>query len=326
MFGNPSGTTKKAVVPLSVWAVAVGVSMLIFGLLATVRLPNSHPFQHPQEINYLNFLQRLQNLETQINQDTTAYRVVAFGSSLLASAWDRDSNLNARFEKMGLPIRVYRAFYPGANYRFLEDPQLIGFLERTQPDLLCLEDQAFLYETAIDHLVWPRPWLSHLQHTYVHNLNTLKHLVLPEYFPEPGFSGHIPPDISFDLDHAPLDSVIVAQDSLHFEITERTIRRKSHTRKLNRLLRSLSKKGSGITVVNIPRPAPIEAGYVSKESMQQRAKLIERYQTDLGITYWAFPTALPFRYYWDDRHMNGNGRELFSDWLYQRVIQQYNRR
>lgn len=309
--------------PVQIWAVVVGIALVLFGLLGTVELPNSHEFQHLQQNGYLNFQFRLKNLEAQMQKESDVFRVISIGSSLLASAMDRDSFLNKRFQTAGKPIVVHRIFFQGANYKFLNDPYLIAFLEKAQPDLLCLEDQLFLYQEGTLDMVWPRPFFSDLHYTFVYNLNTLKHLLLPAYFPEPGFNSVTDSSLTFDTDYANLDSIIAHQDSLEFEITGRTVRRKSATRKFNTLVKTLSENGTQIAVINVARPAPIEKHYLSEAWELRREKLIQQYQKVIELEYWSFPRSLTFQYYWDSSHMNGEGRKVFSSWLFERIRRHY---
>lgn len=312
--------------PLQAWGIVIGLALLIFGLLGTLKLPNSHQYQHPQQNGYLNFQHRLKNLEAQIQEEPEVFRVISIGSSLVASAVARDSFFNQQFQRTGKPIVAHRIFFPGANYTFLEDPHLLAFLEKVQPDLLCLEDQTFLFQEGKLDMVWPRPFFSDLHHTFVHNLNTLKHLLLPAYFSEPGFDGIVDSTLTFDTDYAMLDSMIAPEDSLDYQITERSIRRKNSIRRFNTLLDDLSEKGTQVAVINLARPAPVEKIHLSEAWKVRRDALVRQYQQSLNLEYWSFPEELPFRYFWDLDHMNGKGRRVYSEWLSGKIAQIYDDR
>lgn len=325
MFGNTFKSASKQMLPVQVWVVILLITAVFFTVLGVIDLPNSHPIKFNYQKNYANFQVRIANLSTQLEEHCEEFHILTFGSSLLASAVARDTFFNSRFQQEGKPITVTRIFRPGAVYTTLEDSILISFLEKFQPDLICIEDQSFFLEPNED-LTWPGSPLSRLHRNYVFNVNTLKHLLLPQVFPEPGLNFQLDPTLTFDIDHAELDSIISQQDSIDYEVTMREVRNWSGTRRFNELVQTLEKQGTRLIVINIPRPEQIEKSYLSKPQIKKRDRLIRKYQKKTSFEYWDFGQAFPFRYYWDIRHVNRYGREIYSNWLFERIDQHYEER
>lgn len=328
MFGNTFKSTKKQLISVRAWVLVIVISMVLFTLLGLMGMPNSDPIKRHHDEMYANFSVRMENLSAQLEAHCEAFHVVTFGSSLLASAVTQDTFFNRRFQQQGKPITVTRIFQPGAVYSMLEDPILNNFLEKFQPDLLCIEDQSFFLE-PINGIIRSRSQWSKIHRNYVFNLNRMKHFLLPQIFSEPATIRKtdnpiiVDSSLTFDIDHAVLDSIIPQQDSLDFEIRMRKVRNWRASSRFNKLVQTLAEKGTTVAVINVPRPEQIEKAYLLKRERSKRERLIRKYQQKTNFEYWPFESAFPFRYYWDTRHVNKYGRKIYSDWLLERIDQHY---
>ncbi|PHN03131.1 hypothetical protein [Flavilitoribacter nigricans] len=323
MFGNIFRSEKKQMLPLGAWAVVITLAVLVFGGLGAMRLPGDTAFLDSHEMRYANYKVRLHNLIRNEVVPEEAYHVIIFGSSLTAQGVLRDSFFEHFFQQLGKPVHVNRVFYAGASYKMLEDPDLLAYLENARPDLLCIEDQVLFFE-PLPELDWPNPLPVQFQKRYVHNLNVLKHRLLPSAFPKPGLKRQIDSTITFDVRYKQADSVISHRDSIQFEIQERSVRKRRYTRKFNRLAEQLTDSGTDLVILNLPRPAAIEGQYMSERELRRRVSLLEAYRQRFEVDYWTFERPLPFRFYWDISHLNKYGQQIYSEWLAERIEQHYN--
>lgn len=324
MFGNTFKAGKKQVIPVRAWAVVTLLAGLIFLGFGYFDLPNANFFKNTHEMRYHTYKIRLHNLRRTESSQPDTYRVLIFGSSLTAQGVMRDSFFTERFQQLGLPVQVSRIFYAGAFYKMLEDPDLLDYLGSVQPDLLCIEDQVLLYD-PLPGLDWPEPLFSTLHQNFVFNLNTLKHLMLPTVFPEPGLGKSVDSNATFDVKYPQADSIISHLDSTEYTVEMRTIRRMGRTKKFNTLAQQLKENGQSVTIIQMPRPQPVEAAFLAEKSLKRREQLLQDYHDNYGIDYWHFPKSMPFQYYWDLSHMNKHGQLIYSDWLFQHILGQYQR-
>jgi hypothetical protein len=88
----------------------------------------------------------------------------------------------------------------------------------------------------------------------------------------------------------------------------------------------LRDQGSDIAILQLPRPEKIEHAYLTERSLRKKEELLEQYQKQYGLTYWTFTRNMPFRYYWDISHLNKHGQLIFSESLFVKILDHYDRR
>ncbi|MFT6783554.1 MAG: hypothetical protein ACJA1A_003495 [Saprospiraceae bacterium] len=312
---------KKAL-PFKLWLAVFSIALLTVIGISNLSIFEPTEFQTPQDIFASIFKTKLANLSKKQSDRTDEYRVLIFGSSLTENAIFQDQYFQDRFQVEGKNIQVNTLFYAAAYYDMLNNPELLEYILTTKPDLLCIEDQVFLFEPK-EELIKTQTLTSKLHYNYISNINILKHKIFPKFFPNPSVHDNSGDStITFATPHPRAEIIISHEDSTNYKPIRRITRKYGKTTQFNKVLTTLNQSGTDLVILNIPRPRLIEKDLLSKKQMRKKERLINQYKEKINVEYWQFDQPLPFKYYWDIAHLNGSGQEIYSNWLFERIDKQ----
>jgi hypothetical protein len=304
---------RKNYPPLNSWMIAGLISVIAVGLLA---FPQLFGLGDPTEawIRHRMFA-FFENMDGLVKEEgpkaDTAFRVLVFGSSLTQAGVEQDVFFEERFQSEGRDISFYKTFFRGGSNEVLWTPAFYQAVERLEPDLICLEDQIFAFHPRAHHKLHYPAWIRN----YSHGLDLIRRRLVAKMEFSPILEDK---NQGFDqfLKHQKATALV---DTTNFSLPPRTVRPYDSNELLNQHLTKWTNQGVDIVVYHLPRPAPIEKGFLDPQQRATYEELMSVYQRLHGVEYWPAGDSYPFAYYFDDRHLNEQGRSVFSNWLVQQI-------
>jgi len=108
------------------------------------------------------------------------------------------------------------------------------------------------------------------------------------------------------------DSMLIEQNSA----TGRMVR--PDEMKLSRFIRKLTAQ---TIILQIPFSSHFEIKIDSLRRSESYTSLFEKEKSRSGFSYFAFAKQMPYKYYYDNTHLNNWGEELYTDWFLNQLHQ-----
>lgn len=219
-------------------------------------------------------------------------------------------------QQTGGKIRVAKLFRRAAGLTSYDQTQVFELLTRYPPDVLCLEENLLMVETA--DAFAPTDYLAYLIQTdmILHYLTGKLKNRTPASPPDPTrlFQGVPAAQIN------PLMADTVHLAPLLTELTSRPLRRFAADQPYHKALASLAQRGTRLVILRLPLPAPLQARQFTGERGAAWQSLLQSYEQTYGFTLWETKTAYPFRLFFDNKHLNAAGSHQFSTWLARQLL------
>lgn len=287
--------------PLYVWGFVVGGFLAIFGVLV-VFAPNLR--MHVFNCYAGPYLEEGKGA----SED---FVVVAIGSSMTHRAIDASApfwkKVNEGAERLIVMKRMN--LQNGSERMLFGNTDFVDALHAAQPDCILVEENLIGYHMrGVEAVGWlkSRYWKAAFK-------EWLKHFVRRDRDPRRYFDGRwLDPFEEGSATEAEVKGMVLLREG-------RAVKTREDNPHFNRFLEQAHALGIKVVVMNIPRPAPLEAAVHSGEKEIQFRALLDGYAADYGLIYWRFPSPVDASAYRDYSHMNGRGMKLVSEWLADRL-------
>ncbi len=78
-----------------------------------------------------------------------------------------------------------------------------------------------------------------------------------------------------------------------------------------------------VFTIDIPRPVQTQRVYDTGSFRLNRAKLIDFYRDSFDVQHLGYDRDLDYNYFMDQGHLNTQGQEIYSLWLYDMLVGLY---
>lgn len=247
-------------------------------------------------------------------------RVVILGSSLTGNGVMPSAFFTQQTKGR---CRVVRLFRIGANLEsFTDRAPILRYLQEYPPDILCIEENLLLFNLKDWSDLSPDSFLLRNVARYSHQLvnRSKERLGLAPAGIDADRPGIGLQDVDMPVPTTPWDTTQLA--AWVAEIRQREVRPFAPRHAVHQVLRALRRQGVRIVLLHFPRPAPLEkAIYTGPDGDSLRYRLAQ-YQRAYQASYWHEPGPFHFRHFYDNAHMNLQGRALYSAWLAKQLRQE----
>lgn len=283
---------------LKSWIIAGVIFLVLFVSIHLVAVRYERVILHKKQRVEAAYL--LKHSVEKLKQEGDKIRIVALGSSLTGQGMAcPDEFTDTAFHHIEFS-KIFLNTHLGVLRTFME-VKVFDSLLAYPPDILLVEVDQLAYhieqEQTLPELLSTGPvFLKNLKTTIAFGLGNYR---MPEY------CGKI-------IHETIVDSV--SESNVKWNLVPI-----HEHREVLSLLKKLQDKGTRIVLVQIPRPAATDQ--VLHRGAQEKAfqVLMQQYQKNYKMDYWAYPNLLPYTYFYDLGHLNQRGRILYSQWLYSKL-------
>ncbi len=248
-------------------------------------------------------------LKKNFNPDKKTFKVVVIGSSLSALGVNCNERLYFK-EKFHKDIEIFKVFSYGYrdNLKFLtRELQFFDLLANLKPDMVIFENDLLAFDLINKETEFKTYDLPALNKFI---FQTLRNILL--YLKKTN-------DYTYEPCN-PLEPEVIKP--LHYKINPRRIKTFEEIAFLHPYLNILNKSGTKLIFLDLPRPKIVEKEIHSGEQEKEFQKLLAKYTKSFNISYWKYTRPLSFIYFIDHGHLNKQGRDIFSDWLIEKIAKE----
>ncbi len=256
-------------------------------------------------------------------QEESILKIVVIGSSLVAQGIACPNEIQTlALEKYNTKVQLNKIFLFGNHFEFLVKEQgVFDNLIDLKPDIVFIHNDWLLFDISDYHFkiekgILPESWIEFYKILVDKNRRFYKGGL--KYFRE----GNQKPNGLRACDYAFYSNEIL--DTLNFSIRKRTLKSFAATAYLHADLKRLQKAGIKTYILHLPRPFEVDERIFTPKVQKNYYLLLEQYSNKFGIEYWEYEgRRLYFKEYRDIGHLNEKGKSIYSEWLMDKIFENY---
>ena len=248
-----------------------------------------------------NFL--LDHMEAKIKADQDAFQVITVGSSLVQCAIDCEDQIAMMAKlKADTKLNVFKLYTAGTGLEFLlKDVDVFDKILELQPNLLCIERVLYVRELKKEEKIF--------EFSFSYFGDVFRH-----------FNSERP---NRTIDVCGAVNRQSTSDTLNQFVVPGPVKSFEEESYIHPYLERFRKNGIRVVFIDIPKPAPIKTSFQNSLQKLDFDNCLKTYQKKFHIDYWQYPNELSYSYFSDDVHLNIHGRKLYSQWLVDEIIEQF---